>query len=241
MLTKKTTIYKIDEKTIDEKNAKSGGGIDVKLPDNSIIQQINSIGNIIKQCADIIKSGGVVVFPTETVYGVGADAFNDKAVKDIYFAKKRPPKKPLLCHCGSIRQAEQIAYLNDDARRLIEAFTPGPLSVIVKKKSSISDTVTSNGDTVGLRFPSNKIFLRLSEYAGCPIAATSANISGNISAKNGDEVIKELFGRVDAIIDAGDTEYGLESTIVSLVGKAKIIRQGAVGRKEIEEVISLCD
>src|SRR5690554_5643634 len=117
MLTKKTTIYKIDEKTIDEKNAKSGGGIDVKLPDNSIIQQINSIGNIIKQCADIIKSGGVVVFPTETVYGVGADAFNDKAVKDIYFAKKRPPKKPLLCHCGSIRQAEQIAYLNDDARR----------------------------------------------------------------------------------------------------------------------------
>jgi L-threonylcarbamoyladenylate synthase len=195
--------------------------------------------SIIKKCADVIKSGGVVAFPTETVYGVGANAFNSRAVREIYYAKERPASKPLLCHINSLAQAEKIAFLSKDAVKLINAFTPGPLTVIVKKRECVPDIVTADGDTVGLRFPSNKVFTLLSAEADCPIAATSANISGKISAKNGDEVISELFGRVDVIMDAGKTEFGLESTIVSLVGEPKILRQGAVARSEIERLIRL--
>lgn len=195
--------------------------------------------DIIKLCAEKIKQGGVVAFPTETVYGVGANAFDEKAVEEIFYAKERPLQKPLLCHINSLTQAEEIAFLTEDARRLIAAFTPGPLTVIVRKKECVPSIVTAGGDTVGLRFPSNKIFELLSLMSGCPIAATSANMSGNISAKNGDEVITELFGRVDIIIDAGRTEYGLESTIISLVDEPKIIRQGAVGRDELERMIKL--
>ena len=190
-------------------------------------------------CAQRIKEGGVLAFPTETVYGVGADALNVRAVEDIYYAKERPKNKPLLCHVGSIEQAEEIAVLTEDAKKLIAAFTPGPLTVIVNKKQCVPDIVTAGGDTVGLRFPSNPAFLLLSEYVGCPIAATSANISGNISAKSGDEVVKELSDRVDIIIDTGYTEYGLESTIISLVGEPRVLRQGAVERSEIEKVIKL--
>ncbi|HAN21828.1 MAG TPA: threonylcarbamoyl-AMP synthase [Clostridiales bacterium] len=210
---KNTVVYKLDEKNPDI--------------------------NIIKICAKKIKDGGVVCFPTETVYGVGANAFDKKAVADIYYAKERPMQKPLLCHVYSLEQAMEIAYLTDEAKLLISKFTPGPLTVIVKKKEGIPDIVTASGDTVGLRFPSNAIFSLSAREAGCPIAATSANLSGNISAKNGEEVIKELFGRVDIIIDAGNTEYGLESTIISLLGEPKILRQGAVSRECIERVIKV--
>lgn len=203
------------------------------------IDEYNPDTNIIKICAEAIQNGGVVCFPTETVYGVGANAFNEKAVEDIYYAKERPKQKALLCHIASMKQAEEIAVLTEEARKLISAFTPGPLTVIIKKKDCIPDIVTAGGDTVGLRFPSNRVFQLLSEYAGCPIAATSANMSGNISAKNGEEVIRELFGRVDIILDAGQTEYGLESTIISLIGEPKILRQGAVSREEIEKVIKI--
>lgn len=202
-------------------------------------QQYQNTQKIIENCAEIIKSGGLIAFPTETVYGVGANAFNTKAVKEIYNAKNRPLDKPLLCHIYSLEQAEEISYLTEEAKKLIAAFTPGPLTVIVKKKSIVPDIVTAGGDTVGLRFPSNHIFKLLSCEAGCPIAATSANISGNDSAKNGADVIKELFGRVDVIIDSGHTEYGLESTIISLVGKPKILRQGAISRKKISKFIDI--
>lgn len=210
---KKTVIYKLDEQN----------------PDMSII----------KLCAKKIKNGGVVCFPTETVYGVGANALDEKAVADIYYAKERPSQKPLLCHIYSLEQAEKISLLTKEAKLLIKNFTPGPLTVIVKKKECVPYIVTAGSDTVGLRFPSNNIFGLLAREAGCPIAATSANMSGNISAKDGEEVIKELFGRVDIIIDAGRTEYGLESTIISLVDEPKILRQGAVDRCDIEKVIKI--
>lgn len=207
---------------------------------NTVIYQLSESNpdiSVIKKCAELIKNGGVAAFPTETVYGVGANAFDEKAVADIYYAKERPMQKPLSCHIASLEMAEEIACLTDDARRLIEAFTPGPLTVIVKKKPCVPDIVTAGFDTVGLRFPSNNIFVLLAKEAGCPIAATSANISGKISAKDGKEVIEELSGRVDMILDAGHTEYGLESTIISLVGEPKILRQGAISRGEIAKLV----
>jgi len=203
-----------------------------------VIESNPDIG-IIKKCAELIKNGGVAAFPTETVYGVGANAFDEKAVAEIYYAKERPAQKPLSCHIASLKIAEEIAYLTDEARKLIEAFTPGPLTVIVKKKPCVPDIVTAGNDTVGLRFPSNNIFVLLAKEAGCPIAATSANISGRISAKDGKEVVEELYGRVDMILDAGRTEYGLESTIVSFVGEPKILRQGAIPQSEIAKYIRL--
>lgn len=192
----------------------------------------------VRACAGILSSGGLVVFPTETVYGLGADATNEHAVASVYAAKRRPPEKALLCHLRSVAQAEEIAYIGDTARALISAFDPGPLTVIVKKKPCLSDTVTAGQDTVGLRFPSSPVFLALAEECPFPIAATSANMSGEPSNGTCGAVIRDLSGRVDAIIDAGSTSVGVPSTIISLCGSRPVIlREGAVTRGMIEGVI----
>ena len=191
-------------------------------------------------CAEILKNGGIAVFPTETVYGVGADIFNTSAVEKLYTAKCRPREKALLCHLYCLEQAEEIGYLDETARTLIKAFTPGPLTVIVKKKSVVSDTVTSGMDTVGLRFPSNPVFYSLASKCGVPIAGTSANISGEASPAEAESAMKALGDRVDAIIDSGITSVGTPSTIISLVGnKPQILRAGAVTEEMIKEVIGI--
>lgn len=189
-------------------------------------------------CADILCGGGIAVFPTETVYGVGANVFDEKAIERLYTAKCRPKEKALLCHLHTVEQANEIGYLDDTAKALIKAFTPGPLTVIVKKKPRIGDNVTSGMDTVGLRFPSNNVFLALAKKCGFPIAATSANVSGEASPAEAESVMRSLGDRVDAIIDSGLTPVGVPSTIISLAGdKPVILRQGAVTEKMIKEVI----
>ena len=204
------------------------------LDENNRIDAVN-------ECVDVLNNGGLAVFPTETVYGIGADAFNEQAIKDLYTKKQRPLDKPLLMHISGIEMAEQIAVLDDNARELIKRFTPGPLTLVVKAKGSLPIIALSGGDTVGLRFPSNKTFLSISRKFGKPIAATSANISGHQSAKNVEDLdaVKEI---ADIIITDGDSELGLESTIVSLVGdKPKILRLGSFPKEKIEEVLGLCD
>lgn len=194
--------------------------------------------NGIIECSDILRSGGIVVFPTETVYGVGANVFDDRGIDRIYKAKCRPRDKALLCHLCSVEQANEIGYLNETAKALINAFTPGPLTVIVKKKSVVSDNVTSGMDTVGLRFPSNNIFLELSKRCGFPIAATSANISGGISPAAAKQAIDELGSKVDAIIDSGITSIGTPSTIISLANdRPELLRLGSITEEMIKEVI----
>lgn len=193
----------------------------------------------IKKCAEIIKSGGIVIFPTETVYGIGTNAFDDEALLRLYRAKKRPLSKPFLCHINGLEQAEKLALVDNTARKLILKYTPGPLTLVLKKKKCVSDILTSNGDTVGLRFPENNIFIQLSKFCSCPIAATSANISGFESAKDSDD-LKSLFNIADAVIDAGKCRYSLESTILSLAGEPKILRQGSFPREIIEEEIGKC-
>lgn len=184
-------------------------------------------------CAEIIKKGGTVAFPTETVYGLGADAFNTEAVEKIYAAKNRPPVKPLsVCVCD-LKMAETVAYFNDAARILFEKFLPGPLTIILPKRDCVPDIVTAGLNTVGVRVPSNDVALGLVRLSGTPIALPSANLSGQGSLSNGREVIKALYGRVDAVIDGGDTEVGAESTIISLVGEPKILRVGAIPPEKI--------
>ncbi len=189
-------------------------------------------------CAAILKKGGIAVFPTETVYGVGANAFDDNAVERLYSAKCRPREKALLCHLVNVAQAEEIGYLDDTARALIKAFTPGPLTVIVKKRPCISDNVTSGMDTIGLRFPSNNVFLELGKKCDFIIAATSANISGDTSPVDAKAAMASLGDRVDVILDSGLTSVGIPSTIISLAAnRPNVLRQGAVTEEMIKEVI----
>ena len=156
----------------------------------------------------------------------------------MYTTKCRPREKALLCHLYSLEQADEIGFLDDAAKSLIKAFTPGPLTVIVKKRDCIGDNVTAGMDTVGLRFPSNNVFLALAKKCGFPIAATSANISGESSPAEAKSAIRSLGDRVDVVLDSGVTPIGVPSTIISLAGeKPVILRRGAVTEEMIKEVI----
>lgn len=199
----------------------------------------NPDSEIINRCADVIKRGGIAVFPTETVYGIGVNAFDEKAVAKLYQVKMRPAEKPLLMHINGIAAAERLGVLDDRARELIERYTPGPLTLIVKRKEGLPDIAVAGGDTVGLRFPSNGIFIALAKTADVPIAATSANISGSASATDADG-LKEIIDVADIVIDGGKCEFSLESTILSLVGTPRILREGAFPREKIEEVLGKC-
>ncbi len=190
--------------------------------------------------ASFLREGKLVVFPTETVYGIGCNALDETAVEALYRAKNRPKEKPLLLHLHSLSQAESCAYLDDAARRLLAAFTPGPLSIIVKKRPHIPSAVTAGGETVGLRFPDEPLFLAMAREAEIPIAATSANISGFTSAKDGDAA-REMAEVADLIIDGGICTYSIESTILSLAGDTpKILREGAIPKEKLLEVMGQC-
>lgn len=183
----------------------------------------------IEICADIIKSGGLVAFPTETVYGLGADATDKNAARKIYAAKGRPSDNPLIIHIADPKDAESYAYTSKLYYKLAEAFMPGPLTVILPKKATVPSEVTGGLDTVAVRCPSHAVARELISKAGVPIAAPSANISGSPSPTSAFHVIKDMNGKIDAIIDGDDCEIGLESTIVKLDGdKAILLRPGAI-------------
>lgn len=195
----------------------------------------------INACAGIIKSGGLVVFPTETVYGVGTNALDDSSCAKIYKAKKRPQDKALLCHIYDIETADKIAVLSKQAYDLLELFVPGPLTLILPKKSCIGNIVSAGMETVGLRFPSNPICRELMKAAGVPIAATSANISGEPSPTDGENAVFNMNGRADAIIDGGATDFGKESTIITLCEEIpRILRHGAISDEMIRRVLPKC-
>lgn len=195
----------------------------------------------IQSAAEAIQGGKLVIFPTETVYGIGCNALDPNAVRNLYLAKKRPFDKALLLHLYSLEQARSLAVIDDRAERLLQMFTPGPLSVILQKRPCVPYEVTAGGETVGLRFPSNSLFIEIAKSAGVPIAATSANLSGFSSAKDG-KTASELADIADVIIDNGACEYSMESTIVSMLGdRPRILRQGALKRSKVEEVIGICD
>ena len=193
--------------------------------------------SVLAECAEILKNGGTVAFPTETVYGLGGNAFSEQSVEAIYTAKNRPPVKALSVCVYSLEQAEEIAFFDGRARLLFNEFLPGPLTLVLKKKECVPDIVTAGMGTVGIRVPSNNVARELLRLCALPLALPSANLSGCPSLTDGSDVTKALAGRVDAIIDAGQTEMGKESTIISLVGKPEILRQGAVSAEALAKFL----
>lgn len=179
--------------------------------------------------AQILQRGGLVVFPTETVYGLGGDATSGDAAKKIYEAKGRPSDNPLIIHISAPEDAEGYAETSELYYKLAKAFMPGPLTIILPKKDTIPSSVTGGLDSVAVRCPSHPVARQLISEFGKPIAAPSANLSGKPSPTCAKYVIEDLDGRVDMIIDGGDCEIGLESTIIKLSGnKATLLRPGAI-------------
>jgi len=193
----------------------------------------------IKEAAESLRAGRLVAFPTETVYGLGANALDAEAVRRIFEVKGRPMTSPLIVHMASILAAQELALLwPDAAQRLAEKYWPGPLTVIVPKKSIVPDIVTAGLPSVGLRMPAHPLALELLREAGIPLAAPSANRFTQLSPTTAEHVRAGLGDAVDLILDGGPCSVGIESTVISLVGaRPKILRPGMISRPEIEAVI----
>lgn len=194
--------------------------------------------NELKNIANEIKNNKVVIFPTETVYGIGANGLDAEAIKKLFIAKKRPENKPINLLISNIDMIENVAKdLTPLDYALIKEFFPGPLTLILKKKDNVPNILTANGDTVGVRMPANEIALKLIEYANIPIATSSSNISGNETGINIDNIFDDFNGRVDYIIDDGPSKLGVASTIVKVVdNKPIILREGSITKEQIETV-----
>ena len=191
------------------------------------------------RAADVLRAGGLVVFPTETVYGLGGDATRDEAAKKIYAAKGRPSDNPLIIHIANPADAEQYAVTNALYYRLAKAFMPGPLTIILPRKNTVPKSTTGGLDSVAVRCPSHPVAHKLIELCGVAIAAPSANLSGKPSPTSAAHVAQDMDGRVDMILDGGESEIGLESTIVKIEGDELILlRPGGITRDALS---LLCD
>lgn len=192
----------------------------------------------LKIVCNLIRNGELVIFPTETVYGIGANALDENAVGKIFIAKGRPSDNPLIVHLADKKKIEDIAQdITDVERKLIDTFMPGPFTIILKRKPIVPDIVTAGLDTVAVRIPENVIARGIITFSGVPIAAPSANISGKPSGTNIADIRRELEGKVSVIVDGGETEIGLESTVVKVIDEVPVIlRPGKVTPEDIEKV-----
>ena len=193
----------------------------------------------IKEASEILRNGGLVAFPTETVYGLGGDATDKEASKKIYAAKGRPSDNPLIVHIAKFSQLEDISKdLPENAKKLADAFWPGPLTMVVNKNKVIPYETTGGLDTVAVRMPNNPVALALIEESGCMIAAPSANTSGRPSPTKASHVYEDLSGKIEAILDGGSVDIGLESTIVDLTEDVvTILRPGYINMDMLREVV----
>lgn len=195
---------------------------------------------VIALAARCIKAGELVAFPTETVYGLGADAFQPQAVEKIFLAKGRPPENPLLVHVSDMTQIERLsAAVPDTARKMMDRFWPGPLSIILPARPEVPDIVRGGGRGVGLRMPSHPVALALIKATG-PLAAPSANLYGRPSPTSARHVEQDLDGKIAAVLDAGDTGAGLESTVIDLTGNnCRVLRRGGTSVAALEEFLGM--
>jgi len=193
----------------------------------------------ILRAAEIIKNGGLVAFPTETVYGLGADGLNPLASAKIFEVKKRPSFNPLILHISEKRELNKFCFYSDERiEKLIEKFWPGPLTLVLPKTEIVPDIITSGNPTVAIRMPNNKIALELIEQSETPIAAPSANKFGHLSPTEALHVKKSLGNKVEMILDGGKSEVGVESTIIQFdEGKFYLLRPGGLSKEEIEGVV----
>lgn len=192
----------------------------------------------IKEAAEIIKKGGTVAFPTETVYGLGANCFDEEAIDKIFLAKGRPQDNPLILHVSNIEQVYPLVEsVSERAKMLMERFWPGPLTLIFNKSEKISKKVTGGLSTVAIRMPNHKVALSLIEESGVPIAAPSANLSGRPSPTEASHVIEDLSGKIDMILDGGGVNIGVESTVLDIsVEIPTILRPGRVTIEDLLQV-----
>lgn len=197
----------------------------------------------VEAAADILRAGGLVVFPTETVYGLGCDAANPYAIARVFAAKGRPRFNPLIAHVLGIAEAERHAHFHPKARALAEAFWPGPLTLVSRRRgdSNVAELACAGLATIALRAPAHRIARALLESFGGPIAAPSANRSGHVSATTAAHAAADFGGAVDLVLDGGPCELGLESTIIAVddSGRATLLRPGAIARETIEAVSGL--
>lgn len=195
--------------------------------------------SLIKKAASILKNSGVVAFPTETVYGLGASLFDPIAIEKIYTIKGRPWDNPLIVHIGKVSQLYQLAAMVPrEALKCIEKFWPGPLTLVLKKSSLVQDRVTAGLPSVAVRMPSHPLALQLLKAFGKPIAAPSANRSGRPSPTTYQEVVSELGDRVDLILDGGKSDFGLESTVIDLSSfPPRLLRPGFIAFEEVRKIL----
>lgn len=190
----------------------------------------------------VLEDGKLIVFPTETVYGIGANALDSKAVDSIFLAKGRANDNPLIVHLANKEDIEKYAIINNDVeRKLINVFMPGPFTLILRKKDIIPNNVSANLDTVGIRIPNNLIAHKILKYTGIPVAAPSANISGRPSGTQIDDIKLEFKDKVEYIIDGSESDIGLESTVVKVIDNVPVIlRPGYVTMEDIISLVGKC-
>jgi L-threonylcarbamoyladenylate synthase len=183
-----------------------------------------------------LKAGGLVAFPTETVYGLGADATNGRAIARLYEAKGRPAFNPLIAHVVNIAAAQALARFDDDAATLAAAFWPGPLTLVLPKAAGcrVAELATAGLDTIAVRVPNHEVAQKILKTFGGPVVAPSANRSGHVSPTRAAHVLADLRGRVDLVVDGGATSVGVESSIVACLGQPVLLRPGGVPREAIE-------
>ncbi len=203
------------------------------------IDKVSSQKEALQRAGEILRSGGLVAFPTETVYGLGANGLDGEACAKIYDAKGRPSDNPLILHVANRSMVDQIAaVIPPMAEKLMAAFCPGPITLIMKRRSIVPDRITGGLSTVGIRMPENDVARALIKEAGVPVAAPSANISGRPSPTTAESVARDMDGRIPLILDGGACHFGVESTIVDCTGsKAVILRPGAVTREMLAELL----
>ena len=194
----------------------------------------------ISQGAKIIRDGGLVAFPTETVYGLGANALNPEAVRKIYEAKGRPSDNPLILHVSSFDQASELVYMNDIGEKLIAKFWPGPLTLVLPAKEIVPLSTRGGLDTAAIRMPDNPVAQALIKTSGVPIAAPSANISGRPSPTDFESVYNDMNGKIEMILDGGKVDVGIESTVIDVTNPERVLmlRPGGMPRELIEKTLN---
>ncbi len=193
----------------------------------------------VEEGARIIREGGLVAFPTETVYGLGADAFNEEAVRNIFIAKGRPQDNPLIVHYASVEDVQPaVKYIPDVAYKLWETFSPGPLTLVLPKSEKLPYVTTAGINTVGIRIPNHPIALELIKRSGTGVAAPSANTSGRVSPTLAAHVYEDMVGKIPLVLDGGQTDVGIESTVLDLTKELPIVlRPGAVTIEMLTDVL----
>ena len=192
-----------------------------------------------EEAAQFIKKGGIVAFPTETVYGLGANVFDQEAIEKVFAAKKRPSDNPLIAHVGDLKQIDiLVSEVNEVAKKLIDSFFPGPLTLVMPKAGNIPQIATAGLDTIGVRMPRNNLAINFLKACKIPLVAPSANLSGKPSPTTWQAVYEDLDSRIDCILQGETTEIGIESTVVDCTGKVPfILRAGAVTFEDLQKVV----